>query len=138
MADPAAILAENQLSGQLAPTAPDRVWVGDITYLPLLGGRWCYLTTWRDTCFQRVVGWRLAAQMPAELVLLVLEQALTLRQPAPGLLVHADRGNQYTSATCRACIAQAGAVPNFSRPGNTYDNALPDTTQAEAGWNTQN
>lgn len=131
VADPAAVVAENRLLGQPAPTAPDQVWVGDITYLPLVGGRWCYLATWRDACSRRVVGWHLAAQMPTELVLLALEQALTLRQPAPGLIVHADRGSQYTSAACRARVAQAGAVPSFSRPGNPYDNA-----QAEAGWST--
>ena len=67
--------------------------------------------------------------MPTELVLHALEQAHTLRQPAPGLIVHAARGSQYTSAACRARIAVAGAVPSFSRPGNHYDNA-----QAESGW----
>ena len=131
VADPAAVVAENRLLGRPAPTAPDQVWVGDITYLPLMGGRWCYLATWRDACSRRVVGWHLAAQMPTERVLLALEQALTLRQPAPGLIVHADRGSQYTSAACRARIDQAKAVPSFSRPGNPYDNA-----QAEAGWST--
>ena len=131
VADPAAVVAENRLLGQPAPTAPDQVWVGDITYLPLVGGRWCYLATWRDACSRRVVGWHLAAQMPTELVLTALEQALTLRQPPPGLIVHADRGSQYTSAACRARIDQAKAVPSFSRPGNPYDNA-----QAEAGWST--
>ena len=129
MADPAAVVAENRLLSQPAPTAPSQVWVGDITYLPLVGGLWCYLATWRDACSHRVVGWHLAAQMPTELALQALEQALTLRQPAPGLIVHADRGSQYTSAACRARIAQAGAVPSFSRPGNSYDNA-----QVEAGW----
>jgi transposase InsO family protein len=131
VADPAAVLAENRLLGQPAPTAPNQVWVGDITYLPLVGGRWCYLATWRDACSRRVVGWHLAAQMPTELVLHALEQALTLRQPAPGLIIHADRGSQYTSAACRARIEKAGALPSFSRPGNPYDNA-----QAEAGWST--
>ena len=131
VADPAAVVAENRLLGQPAPTAPDQVWVGDITYLPLVGGRWCYLATWRDACSRRVVGWHLAAQMPTELVLHALEQALTLRQPAPGLIIHADRGSRYTSQACRARIEQAGALPSFSRPGNPYDNA-----QAEAGWST--
>lgn len=131
LADLAAVVAENRLLGSPAPTAPNQVWVGDITYLPLLGGRWCYLATWRDACSRRVVGWHLAAQMPTELVLQALEQALTLRQPAPGLLIHADRGSQYTSAACRTRIAQAGALASFSRPGNPYDNA-----QAEAGWST--
>jgi len=59
VADPAAVVVENSLLGQPAPTAPDRV--GDITYLPLVGGYWCYLATWRDACSRRVVGWHLAA-----------------------------------------------------------------------------
>ena len=130
-ADPAAVVAANLLLGQPAPTRPNQVWVGDITYLPLVGGRWCYLATWRDTCSRRVVGWHLAAQMPTELVLTALEQALTLRQPAPGLIIHADRGSQYTSQACRQRISEAGALASFARPGNPYDNA-----QAEAGWST--
>ena len=85
--------------------------------------RSCYLATWRDACWRRVVGWYLAAQMPTELVLHALEQALTLRQPTLGLVIHADRGSQYTSAACRTRIGQAGALPCFSRPGNPYDNA---------------
>ena len=131
VADPADVVAENRLLGRPAPTAPDQIWVGDITYLPLVSGRWCYLATWRDACSRRVVGWHLAAHMPTELVLLALEQALTLHQPAPGLLIHADRGSQYTSAACRARIERAKTLPSFSRPGDPYDNA-----QAEAGWST--
>lgn len=131
MADPAAVVAENRLLSQPAPTAPNQVWVGDSTYLPLLGGRWCYLATWRAAYSRRVVGWHLAAQMPIELVLHTLEQVLTLRQPASRLIIHADRGSQYTSAACRARIERAKALPSFSRPGNPYDNA-----QADAGWST--
>jgi len=130
-ADPQAVAAENRLLGQPAPAAPDQVWVGDSTYLPLVGGRWCYLATWRDACSRRVVGWHLDAQLPTELVLKALEQALTLRQPAPGLIIHADRGSQYTSYACQQRIRQAAALPSYSRPGNCYDNA-----QAEAGWST--
>ena len=56
---------------------------------------------------------------------------MTLRQPAPGLIIHTDRGSQYTRAACRARIDRAGALPGFRRPGNPYGNA-----QAEAGWRT--
>ena len=59
--------------------------------------------------------------MPTELVLAALRQALTLRQPASGLLIHADRGSQYTSGACRTHIAKAQARARFSRPGNPYN-----------------
>ena len=55
-----------------------------------------------------------------------------MRQPAPGIIIHADRGSQYTNAAYRARIARrAGGLPSFRRPGNPYENA-----QAEAGWST--
>nr|GFB56938.1 hypothetical protein [Tanacetum cinerariifolium] len=69
--------------------------------------------------------------MPTELVLTALEQALTLRQPAPGLIIHADRGSQYTSLACRTRLEKAQALARYSRPGTPYDNA-----QAAAGWST--
>jgi putative transposase len=116
VAGPAAIVAENLLLGQPAPTAPNQVWVGDITYLSLVGGHWCYLATWLDTCSRRLVGWHLD------------QQALTLRQPAPGLIIHADCGSQYTNLACRARIEKAQALASYSRPGNPFENA-----QAEVG-----
>jgi transposase InsO family protein len=64
-------------------------------------------------------------------LLTALEQALTLRQPAPGLVIPADRGSQYTNHSCRQRIEDAGKLASYARPGNPYDNA-----QAEAGWRT--
>jgi transposase InsO family protein len=69
--------------------------------------------------------------MLTELLLTALEQALTLRQPAPGRVIYADHGSQYTSPDCRTRIEKARALASYSRPGNPYDNA-----QAEAGWST--
>lgn len=58
-------------------------------------------------------------------------KAESVRQPAPGLIIHADHGSQYISQACRQRIADAGAQASNCRPGNPYDNA-----QAEAGWST--
>lgn len=49
-------VAPNHLRGQLAPTAPNRVWVGDITYLPRQRGSWLYLAGWMDCCARKIVG----------------------------------------------------------------------------------
>ena len=69
--------------------------------------------------------------MPAELVLTALEQALTLRQPVPSLVIHADRGSQYASSAWRARIEKAQALASHSRLGNPCDNA-----QAKTDWST--
>lgn len=71
----------------------------------------------------------MAAQMPTERVLTVLEQELTLRQRAPGLAIHTKQGSQYTSHTCRQRLEEAGALTSYIRPGNSYGNI-----QSEADW----
>ena len=55
--DPAVRAALNRLLGQPVPTALNRVWVGDITYLPRQGGGWLYLVVWLDRCSRKIVGW---------------------------------------------------------------------------------
>lgn len=83
-------VAPNRLLDQPAPTAPNQVWVGDITYLPRQGGGWLYLTAWLDRCSRRVVGWDVRTTMPAELVREALRRALVVRTPGAGLVVHSD------------------------------------------------
>ena len=61
--------------------------------------------------------------MTTELALTVLEQALKLRQPAPSLIIHADRSNQSTSLACSACIEKAQVLAIYNRSGNPCDNA---------------
>ena len=75
-----------------------------------------------------MVSWLLDQHLPTKLVLSAPEQALTLRQPAPGLIIHADRGSQYTRLACRTRIVKAYALASCSWLGDPYDNA-----QAEAG-----
>ena len=130
VAAPAAIVTENLLLNQPAATA-SQVWVGDITYPPLSSRSWYHLATRRDTYSRRVAGWQLEQHAPIELVLNAPEQALMLRQPSPSLIIHVDRGSQYTSAAGRTRIAKAQALASFSRLINSNDN-----TQAEAGWST--
>ena len=93
-------VAPNRLLDQpapTAPTAPNQVWVGDITYLPRQGGGWFYLAAWLDRHSRRVVGWDVRTTLPADRVSEALRRALVVRQPAPGLIGHCDQGSQYTA-----------------------------------------
>ena len=122
-------IAPNVLARQVHLTAVptvNRVWVGDITYLRTRMG-WVYLAVLLDVGSRRVVGWHVGTALDAELVLVALRRALATRRPAPGLVHHTDRGAQYASAVYRAVLAQAGAVPSMSRPGNCWDNAVVES-----------
>jgi transposase InsO family protein len=115
--------ADNILNRDFAPAAANRAWVADITYLRTRSG-WLYLAAVLDLYSRKVVGWALAPAMPAELVCSALQRALTQRQPAPGLIVHTDRGSQYASAAHRALLAKHNCIASMSRKGNCWDNAV--------------
>jgi putative transposase len=106
--------------------AVNQVWVGDITYLRTRMG-WVYLAVLLDVASRRVVGWHVAPTLETEVALVALRRALAARRPAPGLVHHSDRGAQYASAAYRAALAEAGAVPSMSRPGNCWDNAVAES-----------
>ncbi len=73
--------------------APDKVWVGDITYVWTYRG-WSYLATVIDLYARRVVGWALDTHMRSELVLKAIEMPKGQRSVEPGLIFHSDRGSQ--------------------------------------------
>lgn len=121
--------APKLLLDQPRPTQANRVWVSDITYLPLASGAWAYLCAFQDTCTKQVVGWQVRADMPEALVTSALQRALLAQRPAPGLIVHSDRGGQYVANAYKALLHEAGARLSHSRRGECYDNA-----QAESLW----
>ena len=121
--------APNRLLDQPKPTQANRVWVRDITYLPLANGDWAYLCAFQDMASKQVVGWQVGATMPEELVTKALQRAFWSQPPTPGLLVHSDRGGQYGGNAYRQLLHDHGAVRSQSRRGDCYDNA-----QAESLW----
>jgi len=86
-------VAENVLDRQFDVAEPNRAWVSDMTYVRTAQG-WLYLAVVLDLYSRKVVGWSMAPTMPADLVMSALTMALQQRQPAPGLVLHSDRGNQ--------------------------------------------
>ena len=122
-------ICANLLLNQALPTAPNQVWVSDITYLPLADGNWAYLGSWMDLYSRIVVGWKVDGNMEDRLIVDALRQGLHKRQPAPGMIAHSDRGGQYVSDELRKLIDKHKIRQSMSRKDDPYDNAF-----AESFW----
>ena len=116
-------VAENVLNRQFNVSAPNRVWLTDITCLWTQEG-WLYLAAVLDSFSRRIVGWAIAEHMRETLVNDALRMALGRRQPPRDLLHHSDRGSQYASASYQTLLKTQGMVVSMSRKGNCWDNSV--------------
>lgn len=123
-------IAPNRLPDLPAPTAPNQIWLGDITYIATAEG-WLYLAGVLDLYSRRLAGWAMSEHVDTKLTLAAWGMALTQSQPAAGLVFHSDRGAQYASQDYRLALENAQAIPSMSRKGNCYDNAA-----MESFWST--
>jgi transposase InsO family protein len=119
-------VAPNQLAGVFTTTAPNQVWVSDITYLSTAEG-WLYLAVGLDLFSRRVVGWATSDRLGEGVALEALGMGLARRGPAAGLLHHSDRGSQYASAEYRAVLAAHGFARSMSGAGRCWDNAVAES-----------
>ena len=110
-----------------APTTSNQVRVGDITYIPLKGGTFCYLASLMDRFSRRIVGWQLGDDMAESLVLAALRSAIKERQPRAKLIHHTDRGGQYAGNRYRSVLHRAEILQSMSRPDNCYDNVFMES-----------
>ena len=116
----------NHLDRQFHRDNLNEVWVGDITYIQTEEG-WLYLATMIDLCSRKVVGWAIDAHMRSELVCEAIEMAIATRCPPKGLIVHTDRGAQYTGQKHRDLLDKYGFEGSMSRKGNCWDNAVAES-----------
>jgi putative transposase len=103
-------------------TAPNQVWVADITYVHTAEG-WLYVAAIKDLFNKKIVGWAMMDHMRTSLVSQALWMAFKQERPPMGLIHHSDRGSQYASADYRQLLDQFGMKASMSRRGNCYDNA---------------
>jgi len=124
---------------------PNTKYVGDLTYLPVAGGKPLYLATVIDLCSRRLAGWAIADHMRADLVIDALAAAENTRGSLRGALFHSDHGAQYTSRAFADACHRAGVTQSMSAIGSSADNALAEafnaslkreTLQGSAGWAT--
>ncbi|MDS1502995.1 IS3-like element IS600 family transposase [Shigella boydii] len=115
-------VAPNLLNQTFAPTAPNQVWVADLTYVATQEG-WLYLAGIKDVYTCEIVGYAMGERMTKELTGKALFMALRSQRPPAGLIHHSDRGSQYCAYDYRVIQEQFGLKTSMSRKGNCYDNA---------------
>jgi putative transposase len=119
-------VAANVVARQFDVSAPNRVWVADITYVSTWEG-WLYLAVVIDLFSRRVVGWATTDHLRTELPLEALKRALGERATTPDLIHHSDRGTQYASGLYRHVLASEGITCSMSRSGDCWDNAVVES-----------
>jgi putative transposase len=112
----------NRLNQQFAVSAKNRVWAGDLTFVPTRTG-WLTVAVLLDLYSRRVVGWAMSPRQALSVVVEAWWMAWRRQRPAPGLIHHSDQGNQYRAGLYQTVLARRGVVMSMSRKGNCYDNA---------------
>lgn len=115
-------IAPNRLKQQFTASNIDQVWLTDFTYIPTCEG-FSYLCAFKDMCSRRIVGWAMGRRIDTQLALSAINQAIALREPNQGLIVHSDRGSQFASRAFRKRLADCRFLQSMSGKGNCYDNA---------------
>jgi putative transposase len=114
-------------NGANAPTGKGEVFIGDITYLRLADGKFCYLAVLQDKFTRRIVGWKVSQRMTAQLVIDVFNQARRRGLIGKGAIIHTDQGSQYAAVEYRRLLFINGYRQSMSRKGNCYDNAQAES-----------
>jgi putative transposase len=127
-ADPKAARRPDLVERDFSATAPNRLWVGDFTYLRSWEGM-SFFAFVSDAFSRKVVGWQLASHMRTDLVLDALRMALGQRDHGADfeLVAHTDRGSQYTSADYTQELDDAGVLASVGSVGDAYDNAMAES-----------
>lgn len=115
-------VAPNRLNQVFETKQLNQVWLTDMTYIATKEG-FTYLCAFVDLHSRKIIGWATSRHIDSELVTKAFDQAIVLRSPEPGLIVHSDRGSQYASESFRSRLAKHRVIQSMSRRGNCYDNA---------------
>ena len=114
--------APDLVDRKFVATAPNRLWVADITYVPTWEG-FVYLAVVLDVYSRRIVGWAMETHLRAELVIDALDMAIGRRKPST-VIHHSDQGCQYTSVAFGLRCREVGVKTSMGSVGDAYDNAM--------------
>ncbi len=116
---------EDLMQRRFTADGPDRLWCTDITEHPTSTGK-VYCAAVLDVFTRKIVGWSIADHMRSELVVDALQMAIWRRHPAPGAIVHADRG-AHTSWIFGHRLRAAGLLGSMGRVASSVDNTMMES-----------
>ena len=126
--DPTAPRPADLVARAFSASRPNQLWLADFTYVRTWSG-FCYAAFVIDCYARMIIGWSLTTHMRTDLPLEALEMALWRRdEQLSGLIHHSDAGSQYLSIRYTERLAEAGIEPSVGSVGDSYDNALAETT----------
>ena len=118
---------DDKVQRQFTAVMPNQLWVSDFTYVSSWQGM-VYVAFVIDVFARKIVGWRVSTSMTTGFVLDALNQAIYQRAPSGDLVHHSDSGSQYLSIRYTERLAEAGIDPSVGSVGDSYDNALAEST----------
>lgn len=121
---------ENLLKRDFTTNAINEKWVSDITYIHTIKDGWCYLASILDLHTKKIIGYSFSKKMEVDVVLKALDNAISTQKPSKGLVIHSDRGSQYTSEEYRKAVLAAKFKISYSAKGCPYDNACIESFHA--------
>jgi len=119
-------VAPNLLNQKFIADRPNQIWVTDITYIHTQEG-WLYAASVLDLFSRKIVGLAMSQRITVDLVLRAVGQAVKRRNPPAGLIIHSDRGSQYTSKAYHKFTKKHGLIISMSSTGNCFDNAVAES-----------
>lgn len=115
----------HNLVKDLELTAPNQVWVSDITYLSVPGD-FVYLSLITDKYSRKIVGWELSTHLGMSGCIKSLQKAFRRSRPGKGLIHHSDRGRQYLGKPYRQLLGRYGARVSVTEENHCYENGLAE------------
>ena len=128
--DPRAEAAPDRVDRQFTASAPNQLWVADVTYVPTVQG-WLYLACVTDVFSRMVIGWSMASHRKTDLVVDAVAMAVHRRGGhVPGVIHHSDRGGEYSSHSLERELRRHGALASMGSVADCFDNALAESVFA--------
>lgn len=115
----------NIINRQFSSSKPNQKWTSDMTYIKTAQGN-VYLGVIMDIFSRKIISWKVSSRMTSAFIVELIRNALIKRSTSSNLILHTDRGSQYTSHEVRQFLDTNHINHSFSKPGYPWDNAVTE------------